>query len=74
MDELESVTPDLGKITDLMELRLSEYKAATARAKEILGEKGISRTMSKPSTLTEAQQMSDRTWTRIRENLSASSR
>jgi hypothetical protein len=74
MDELELVTPDLGKIIDLMDLRLSEYKAATARAKEILGEAGISRTMSKPSSLTEVQQMSDRSWTRIRENLTASSR
>jgi len=30
--------------------------------------------MSQPNTLTAAQQMSDRTWTRIRENLSAASR
>jgi hypothetical protein len=74
MDEMKSISPVLRKITALMDLRLSEYHAATARAKEILGENGVSQTMSQPNTLTAAQQMSDRTWTRIRENLSAASR
>ena len=74
MDEMKSISPVLRKITVLMDLRLSEYHAATARAKEILGENGVSRAMSQPNTLTAAQQMSDRTWTRIRENLSAAAR
>lgn len=74
MDVLRSAVPDPGNIRKLMDLRLAEYEAASTRTREILGKNGISKTMSNPNTLTEAQQMRDRTWTGIRENLSETTR